>query len=70
MNLQLTERQQDILSCFKCSQNIAIPHMKCEKDDMEILELEKAGIVKITPYEVDGKTFYEFSPIFESPFFS
>lgn len=67
----MTTRQQNILSTFARYKNAGvIPYMRCEKDDPEIRELAEDGHVKIEQHEVDGRTLYDFAPIFDSPVFS
>ncbi|MDR0328802.1 MAG: hypothetical protein LBI05_10950 [Planctomycetaceae bacterium] len=67
----LTQRQQEILSNFARSKNVAIPYMKCDPNDPEIKALAEAGYVKIGQCETpEGKPYWEFCPNFDSPVFS
>ena len=66
----LTERQRGILSELERNISaVAIPYIKCKKDDREVAELAEAGFVKIEQYDVDdeGEPCYWFSPNLDSP---
>ena len=64
----LTPRQREILSTFaKHKDSRAIPYMKCEPNDPEIMKLAEAGMVKVKRIHVP---FDEFTANYDSPFFS